>query len=324
MQIVNTYIIPIIRQDFVGRCLETLWKYTPPNFRVIIIDQSGNEEAYKKYKHLTHLWIFSYRNLGFAKAVNTGIKLAQTEYVTALNDDVEFINEKWWQGIIDTFAMDEKIIAVSPMSPKEGSWGYGLLQTNMDTWKPANPRFVWQGDDKTSIYPTREDGTGFFYKEEFNEDDWDFLINRNPTWVKGSVCDGIPMWCPVFKREKLFEVGIFDERFYPGGGEDYSMLICAYSCGWPVERDICDPQYHYRMVGTSLSWAWHHWGQSKDEISAKDPTNKLFESRSRWNNLDEIWGKDSDVWGHRHRTGENGEDIKVPIKRLSPIFEDEL
>jgi len=320
----NTFVIPCIRTDFLGRCLETLYKYTEKDsFYVIVIDQTGDPEFAKKYQHLTHLWITPWRNLGFAKAVNTGIKLAQTKYVTALNDDTEFINIKWFQGVLDTFAMDEKIIAVSPMSPKEGSWGYGYREDNKDTWMPKEG-FAIEGTNKEAIYPIKEDGTPLFYKEEFSEDDWDFLVNRNPVWVKDSVCDGIPMWCPVFLREKLYEVGIFDERFYPGGGEDYSMLTGAYSCAWPEPRDVCDPRYHYRMVGTSKSWMWHFWGKSKDDISGKDPDNKLFESRPRWNNIDEIWGKDSDIWGHRHKVGENGEDIKVPIKRLCPIFEDEL
>lgn len=335
MQITNTFVIPIIRQDFVGKCLETLYKFTEPNFRVIVIDQSGNEEAYKKYKQYVHLWIFSYRNLGFSKAVNTGIKLAQTKYVTLLNDDVEFINKKWWQGILDTFDMDKSIIGVNPMSPKEGSWGYGYREDNKDTWEPL-AHFTYEGTDKRAIYPRKPDGTGFFYKESFNEEDWDFLVNHNPAWVKDSVCDAIPLWCPVFKRDKLLEIGLLDEKFYPGGGEDYDLNARAYSCAWPTPRDECDKDYHYRMVGTTKSWVWHHWGKSKDDISGQDPYNKLFESRPRWNNLDELWPKELtidengkaingfDVWSHGHKVGKNGEDIKYPYKRVPEIFEDNL
>ncbi len=319
-----TFVIPIIRDDFILPCLESLYKYTNNDiFRVIVIDQTGGEVAYKKAKHLSHLWITSYRNLGFAKAVNTGIKLTQTPYVCALNDDVVFFNKKWWQGILDTFAMDEKIVAVSPMSPKEGSWGYGYREDNKDTWMPIEGKFVYEGTDKSAIYPIREDGTGFFYKEEFTEDDYDFLVNRNPAWVKDSVCDGIPMWCPVFKREALFKTGIFDEKFYPGGGEDYDLLGRAYSCAWPEERDECNPDYHWRMVGTSKSWTWHHWGKSKDDISGKDPGNPLFASQERWNNLDELWPNGFDQWGHGHRT-ENGKDIKFPFKRIKEIHEEDL
>lgn len=328
-----TFIIPIIQHRFLKRCLETLYKYTDVDFRVIVIDQTPDGVFQEEYKGV-HLWIRPYRNLGFAKAVNTGIKLAQTEYVCALNDDTEFINKKWWQGVIDTFAMDEKIIAVSPMSPKEGSWGYGYREDNKDTWQPKEG-FAYEGTNKEAIYPIK-DGTPLFYKEEFTEDDWDFLINRNPVWVKDSVCDGIPMWCPIFKREKLYEVGIFDERFYPAAGEDYDMLARAYSCGFPERRTECNPDFHYRMVGTSKSWMWHFWGKSKDDISGKDPGNALFESRPRWNNISELWNKDlikdengigingEDIWGHGHKKGKNGEDIKFPHIRDPLIFEDDL
>jgi GT2 family glycosyltransferase len=331
---VNTFIIPIIRGDFIGKCLETLYKYTEKDsFYVYVIDQTNSNEALEKYGHLAHFWIKPYRNLGFSKAVNTGIRLSQTPYITLLNDDVEFINSKWWQGILDTFDMDDKIIAVNPMSPKEGSWGYGYRDDNKDTWQP-NEKFVYEGDDKLAIYPKREDGTGFFYKEEFDEDDWDFLLNRNPAWTKDSLCDAIPMWCPVFKREAFEKIGIPDEKFFPGGGEDYDMNARAYSCAWPFERDECDPEYHYRMVGTTKSWVWHHWGKSKDEFMFHNLDEPYFNSRERWNDLDQLWPQDLvkhegknvnifDVWGHGHKIV-NGQDVKFPLKRLPTINEDDL
>jgi hypothetical protein len=39
----NTFIIPIIRDDLIERCLDTLYKHTPDNFYVIVIDESKSE-----------------------------------------------------------------------------------------------------------------------------------------------------------------------------------------------------------------------------------------------------------------------------------------
>lgn len=298
----NTFIIPIIRKDFIGPCLETLWKYTPPNFYVFIIDQTGDSEAYNKYKDLTHLWVHSYRNLGFSKAINTGFALCQTEYMTALNDDVEFISPTWWQGVEDTFAMDEKIKVVNPNSPKEGAWGYGLTQDNIDTWVPREG-FVRDEDGK-SVIPVI-DGIPMS-TPELAIKHYDGLLNRHPIWNKDSLCDGLACWCTVFKRSILQEVGLFDERFYPGGGEDYDMMARIYSKG-------------LRAVGTTKSWVWHWWGKSKDDISGKDPENPLF-SRPRWNDLEEIWGPDFDVWGHVNLP----DGTKKPLVRLLPPLTDEL
>lgn len=311
MRKVNTVIIPIIRPDFIGRCLETLYKYTDPNFYVFVVDQTTTDEAYIKNRHLAHLWIRCYRNVGFSKAHNMGIKLAQTPYITLSNDDVEFMNKGWWQGIIDTFNQDHHIIAVNPMSPKEGSWGYGYRSDNKDTWEPPK-EFVYASDTKESIYPVKPDGTGLFYKESFTDEDYEFLLNNHPRYRKESVVDAVAMWCTVFKKTGFDKIGLLDEKFYPGGGEDYDMNARAYSCAWPEEREECDNEYHYRMVSTTRSWVWHHWGKSK-EISEATPDSPLFSSE-RWNDNDELWPGGFDVWGHLN-TG----DKKIPYRRVKKV-----
>ncbi len=315
----NTFIIPIIRPDFIGKMLETLYKHTEPDsFDVIVIDQTGTKEAQDKYEKLSHLWIRPYRNLGFSKAMNTGIKLAQTEYVTLANDDIEFMNEAWWQGVLDTFAMDHHIIAVNPNSPKEGSWGYGLRTDNMDTWQPAG-QWATFDDTKLSVVPKKPDGSKFDYKEEFTEEDYQFLLNSHPQWQPSTLCDGIAMWCTIFKRDAFQKVGLLDEQFYPGGGEDYDMNCRAYSCSYPTPRETCNPEFHYRMVGTTKSWVWHHWGKSKDSISGKDPTNQLFSSRERWNANEQLWPNGFDIWGHKEVDGVKTGLIRVPEVHVDPL-----
>lgn len=316
MSKINTFIIPIIRSDFIGGCLESLYKNTPDNFNVIVIDQTGSKEAQEKYEHLSHLWIRPYRNLGFSKAMNTGIKLAQTPYITLCNDDVEFINKRWWRGMEDTFVQDHHILAANPMSPKEGSWGYGYRSDNQDTWQP--PQGFVTDETKLAVYPAKPDGTGVFYKENFSEEDYDFLLNNHPTWRKDSMCDAIAMWCTVFKAGAFDKLGLLDERFYPGGGEDYDMNARAYSCAYPTHREECDLEFHWRMVATSKSWVWHHWGKSKDAISGVNPDHELFSSRPRWNDNGELWKPSFDVWGHYTDL----EEKKRPLKRVvAPVID---
>lgn len=301
MPVEVTFIIPSIQNGFIKRCLETLKEYTPVEHRVIVIDNnylSIEEEC----RGLYNLWIRSYRNLGFSKSMNLGIQLSQTPYIGLVNDDVEFLNTNWWQGIMDTFRMDEKIIAVNPNTPTEGAWGYGLRSDNQDTWVPKDG-FVYDGD--RSVAPVI-DGV------EINTPDlarkhYDDLINKHPIWQKDTLCDGFALTCGIFKRESLKELGLLDERFYPGGGEDYDMMCRGYS-------------KKYRMVGTTKSWVWHWWGKSKDDISGKDPTNKLFESRPRWNDLGEVWGDEFDVWGHRNLP----DGTREPLRRLAEPLVDDL
>jgi len=110
------------------------------------------------------------------------------------------------------------------------------------------------------------------------------------------------------------QVGLLDERFYPGGGEDYDLNARAYSCAYPNYREDCDPDYHRRLVGTARSWVIHKWSKSR-MLSADDP---IF-SRARWNANEELWQPSFDVWGHMNL--EDG--IKKPIYRTKPpIIED--
>ena len=98
----NTFVIPIIRPDCIERCLETLYKYTPDNFYVYIIDQTVKGIDYNLRDRYRNLMIIRTPktdvhytgNLGFAQATNLGAQLVQTPYFTMCNDDVEFLNPK--------------------------------------------------------------------------------------------------------------------------------------------------------------------------------------------------------------------------------------
>lgn len=301
----NTIIIPIIRPDFIERMLFTLYQFTEAgSFNIIVIDQTGTREAQDKCGKYAHLWISSYRNLGFSKAMNTGIVLSQTPYITLANDDIEFMNNRWWQGILDTFAMDEKIIAVNPMSAKEGAWGWGLTGENKDTWIPPEG-FMKDPDDPTAVVPNYQ-GKPFTKEDGETKEGYDFLINNHPKWQKDTVCDGIAMWFPVFKKEGMEKVGLLDEKFYPSRGEDYDYNCRAYSQG-------------YRMVGTTKSWLYHAWGKSTQVLSEGN-NSKLFSSRPHWNNNNELWGDKFDIWGMEHLP----DGTKKPLVRKVPVFIDEL
>ena len=188
MKIVNTFIIPHYNYKGVIRCLETLHKHTPPNFKVILVDQ-GDEDLTEKIKDKVDLYLKSYRQLGFAKACNLGWQLADTKYVTICNDDVEFINKKWWDGVIESF--NNEIIAVNPMSPRNYSMGLKI----------------------TNNYP---------YLKDYSEEDYKKILDLP---YKGFQCNA--MFCTVFDNELAKKVGYFDEFFFPAGGEDTDWIIRA-------------------------------------------------------------------------------------------------
>lgn len=276
----NTFIIPLIRTDLIERCLETLYKYTVPNFYVYLIDQTPEgidaNRLRNQYKNLMVIrtpktQIHHQGNLGFAKATNLGISLVETPYFTMCNDDVEFINRKWWWGVMDTFKK------VDEQTPTRPCMMVNPASFKLPDWSVGRPK----GDD-FYILP---------YKQKYSQEDWDFLvneehyINEHLTIMPGSVIDGVTMYCSVFKTDKFIEVGLLNEKFYPGGGEDYDYNARANMRG-------------YRSVGTTLSWVYHHWSKSigdekRTEIEATQ------DWKLRWNNNNELWGDEFDIWGQK-------------------------
>jgi len=305
-----TYIVPLIHDIYISRYLYTLWKYSEPgSFRVVVIDQCKNRvrpEVWNYIKDKVHLYLHPIRNLGYSKACNEGILHAlhwKTPYICVSNDDIEIMNKRWINGIFETFEMDkERIMAVVPMSPRVAGWGYGVSY---------NPE----------VLP---------YKEEYSEEEYDYLIKGDftnykgelpktyPRKISGTVVDGAAFSMPYFRREAFEKIGLLDEHFFPGSGEDYDWNARAYVRG-------------YRVVATSKSWVWHHWTKSKDLFASgtlEDPYYKP-EDHPYWNNIGDLYppvmneGKDFDVWGYYHKEVD-GKDIKVPLKRISEIFVDQI
>ena len=238
------------------KSLESLRKYTPPENlgTVILIDQ--NIEYQKDVDSLVDVHIYTNgKNWGFAKSMNVGIRLSDADFVACMNDDVEIMNPKWIEGIIETFNRYSTALCVSPASPR-------------------NPR-------ASGAEPI--DCPGFEWRENWDDE----IYNKLLTEVgKNYIIDGICMFFPIFRREMLEKLpGIipgkcwFDEHFYPGGGEDYDMNRRAYLSGM-------------RCLGTNLSYVYHWWYSTKrisDGIAGVKHCGSLF--NDKWGDNADIYGK---------------------------------
>lgn len=282
MEKVLTVICPIVRDDLVGRMLETLYEYTPPGtFYVYIIDQSvkGIDATALRNKYRNLMVIRSPKsdvhytgNLGFSLATNLGVKLVETPYFMMVNDDVEFCHPAWLDGVWETFKQIEKATPESPAimvnvaSIRLADWSVGL---------PAGQDF--------DILP---------YKEKYTDEDWEFLvnephyINEHLTIQPGSVFDGVTLYASVIKTKEYREIGGTDNRYYVGAGEDYDLSCKARMFG-------------YRSVNTTLSWCFHHWSSSFKSLRDKEEIQNLRVPELVWNHNHEKWGPGFDIWGYK-------------------------
>lgn len=299
MEKINTFVINPVLPNYIEKFLETLHEHTPENFQVIIVDQTKNGiyDLVKRFK--PEVYLRSYRNLGFSKSMNMGGRLATTKYVTFANDDIEFLNKKWWSGIEETFAMDKRIIAVNPDSAKIAMWGYGLDHYTKYELLPQEQCHTDEGYE----YLLKGDYSN--HKDAMIKDRGVMVpMPKTFPFLQTGVVDGIATWCTTFDREKFWMLGGFDEKYYPGGGEDHDICARAYS-------------KHYRMVGTSKSFVWHHWSSSRDHLDEVPEIQRELV----WNNHDELWppkwngGQSMDPWAHW--TDKDGN--KHPMKRVAEV-----
>lgn len=201
-------VIPHLNAPYLLWCIESLRRLTPSGVlaSVVVVDQSREQKALDGVDY----HVLCKDQVGFARAVNVGMGMGRAPYVMVLNDDCEFLDSRWWYGILKTFETHADLLCVNPSSPN-------------------NP------------------GAENKFKEpkEVTSREYSRLLS-------GQIADGICMWAPVFSREQLNKVqgsrqGLwFDERFWPGGGEDYDMGRRAALSG-------------LRCVGTNMSWVWHWW-----------------------------------------------------------------
>lgn len=341
------FVYPVIRDDYIYKSIESLHKYTDHDkFRVIVVDQSVkglNMEWCDKYVHL----YIRQKNKGFSNAANKGIIHALRQnvpYISVVNDDTEFMYPGWLEDALLEFDTDPRIVAVCPESPRVPLWGYGRphdeyidIVEYKEEYSPEDIAFLKSGDYEKLLerYPLepenlpnqladgRPDWEGKTY---IPIDRRDVSPNKGkPVFplTKRGVIDGIAMWMPIFKREAFIELGLFEERFVWGGGEDYDLNTRAYSCAWPIPREECDDSQHKRMVSTMKSWVWHWWGKSKDIKSELDPA--LFAGMEPWNDSDYLWppeinnGRHFDTWGHYDLNGQ-----RKPFKRIPEVYVEPL
>jgi len=254
--IINTYIIPVLNNyEGLYRLLETLEKYTSPNYQVIVIDNGvrlKKEESDLEYIEMARrfkqiaLWIEPYRNLGFGKAMNTGIKLATTEFITCANDDVEIMYEGWWDEVMNLFASNPKLAGLNPHSP-------------------------------CNKMHTGERVLEYEYKREYNVDD----IKKIKEFFKGQKWYvGCCTYFTIFKKSLFDEIGYFDESFGQGSGEDYDLCIRA------ARADKL-------IVGSSNVIVFHWWGKTKDNMPVEEGgySNANYDLIAKGNQrLTEKWG----------------------------------
>jgi len=201
------------------QCVESLLRYTAyGNYEIIFVD-NGSTDATREYlqglqaKHGNITVILNDKNLGFAKANNQGMRVATGDYILLLNNDV-VLAEGWLERMICCLESDPSIGVVGPVT------NHAVGQQVVDM-------------------PGRHDEPGirkFAYIQ---------AMRNAGVWFETHRIIG---FCMLVRKRVIEQIGMLDERFGPGGFEDYDFCLRIHQAG-------------YRIVIASDVFVYHKGGQ---------------------------------------------------------------
>lgn len=115
-------IIPVWNmRKLTEQCVNSIIRHTKFPYRLIIVDNASENETrqyledLKRRKDINVALIKNEENLGFAKAVNQGIRASDREYVCILGNDT-IVMDNWLTEMIEVAEKDKKIGVVNPLS----------------------------------------------------------------------------------------------------------------------------------------------------------------------------------------------------------------
>ncbi|RCX19767.1 GT2 family glycosyltransferase [Fontibacillus phaseoli] len=111
-------IIPTFnKQELLLECLDSIEACTDYPYEIIVVDngsQDGTAELLRKRRGPLRLAVHE-RNLGFARAVNTGLMMAKGSHIVLLNNDV-LVTERWLSQLLRCLRDCPEAAAVGPVT----------------------------------------------------------------------------------------------------------------------------------------------------------------------------------------------------------------
>lgn len=168
---------------YVADCLDSLRKQTGSAFKIILVDNFSTDGSYELVKeNYPEVKIIRFReNTGFCKAVNAGIKAADTPYVILLNNDTKVL-PGFVQALLQAIEKSSDIFSVSAK----------MLQM-------SNPQLI---DDAGDFYTA----LGWAYARGKDKSEVDYK-RRTDIFA---ACGG----AAIYRRSIFAKIGLFDEQHF--------------------------------------------------------------------------------------------------------------
>ncbi len=240
------YSVTVVIPNWNGRhllptCLAALQQQSLPDFETVVVDNGSTDGSVDwilaNYPQVRVL--VNQQNLGFAAAVNRGIRASDSRYVALLNSDTQ-VDANWLSALVSAAESDD---------------GVGMCASKM--LFADRPEVI----NSTGICL---DLAGIAWDCRGGEADDD--AEQEPRQVFGP-CGG----AALYRREMLEEIGLFDEDFF-AYLEDVDLAWRARRAGW---RALYAPSarvlHHHSATGVEGSpFKSFHLGRNKVWLLVKN------------------------------------------------------
>ena len=223
-------VIPTVTRKYLDECIESIEKNTSySNYEIILVNDGSSEPEFLDYLSKTkHRVLNLPKNVGFAKANNEGFKAARGDYIMTLNSDT-LVHKDWLSIMVNTLESDENIAVVGPTV-------LNARTTVIDT-----AGCFWDKDSYRKVY-------SFLHGKQ---------IQDYPQINTAYYVDAIGGVCMLFRRQALFEVGLFDEN-YINGWEDIDICLSLRNKGHNIYQSPAIIE-HYGGVARNKSPQYQEW-----------------------------------------------------------------
>ena len=198
----TSIIIPCFNNlRYTRECIESLKRHTTSHHEVIVVDNGSTDGTAAFIRRHGGIKLISNElNMGFAKAINQGLRKAKGRYVVWLNNDV-LVTPGWL----------ERLITAAERSPWIGAVG------------PCTNEAV--GAQQVEYVPYKDTGKS--------------LLRFSQAWAMKHHLQTVSVprlvgFCLLVKQEAAAQVGLLDERFGIGCYEDYDYCLRLRQAGYEI------------------------------------------------------------------------------------------
>ncbi len=189
-------IIPNLNgQKYLVNCLDSLTKSISPlkkySFEFILVDNASTDNSVNIFcrnipKKYSSKVILNSKNLGFAAAINQGVKSAKHPYVVLINNDLT-VEKNWFSLVIKEIENNQ--------NPKVATYCGTVLNIDGTKFESQGLRFFVKGKCQNI-------SNGKIFKKSL-------VTNKKPRYIWGSSAALV-----VYHKKIITQIGLFDEHFF--------------------------------------------------------------------------------------------------------------